>query len=362
MTGLSSGGEIEKWPDVRLGDRLRLQNGYAFKSTDWTSTGRPIIRIQNLNSGTAGYHYYDKELPKRFLAHSGDLLFAWSGTPGTSFGAHIWHGDEAWINQHIFRVEFDPDDFDRNFLRYAINANLAGYVANAQGGVGLAHITKEKLNDSTLLCPALGDQQAVAQLLERVDRLGHRASVHLAGARRSLLRSQVAVLDAACSGRLTEDWRVNQSAGLAAPDTSTIIERRKSRDARGFVAPEASLNDTGGMLPEGWTSAQLGLLLEGIKYGTSHRCTPDPVGVPVLRIPNVSGNRLDVGDLKFAPLPDKESNDLALLATDLLMIRSNGSPHLVGKAVKVTREAIGMAFAGYLMRLRPDLELVLPNF
>ena len=66
----------------------------------------PIIRIQNLNDKDASFNFYDGPVDKRFAVERGDLLFAWSGTPGTSFGAHLWSGDSAVLNQHIFKVEF----------------------------------------------------------------------------------------------------------------------------------------------------------------------------------------------------------------------------------------------------------------
>src|SRR5713226_5217896 len=91
------------WPTVKIGDALHLINGRAFKPTEWTKSGTPIVRIQNLNNPEAPYNYYQGDLPAKISLDDGDLLFAWSGTPGTSFGAHIWRGGKAWLNQHIFK-------------------------------------------------------------------------------------------------------------------------------------------------------------------------------------------------------------------------------------------------------------------
>ena len=76
----------------------------------------------------------------------------------------------------------------------------------------------------------------------------------------------------------------------------------------------------------------------------------------------MSGSRLDTADLKFAPLDVKEADSLRLHLGDLLMIRSNGSVQLVGKTLPTTAEAVDMAYAGYLMRLRLDEEVLLPDF
>jgi len=86
-----------EWKRVRIGDTLRLVNGAAFKPTNWTKDGVPIVRIQNLNNPEAAFNRTTRVLPEKFKLRGGELLFAWSGTPGTSFGAHIWCGGEAWL-------------------------------------------------------------------------------------------------------------------------------------------------------------------------------------------------------------------------------------------------------------------------
>jgi type I restriction enzyme S subunit len=108
--------------------------------------------------------------------------------------------------------------------------------------------------------------------------------------------------------------------------------------------------------------APLGWLLSSIKYGTSKRSEYGVNGTPVLRIPNVSDGRLRLVDLKFAAFLDRELQDLALVPGDILMIRSNGSPQLVGRSVLVNSDAQGMAYAGYLMRLRTDLQVIAPAY
>ena len=94
------------WTATPLGNVIELVNGRAFKPTDWTKDGLKIVRIQNLNNPSAQYNRFSGEVRKRFLIDDGNLLVSWSGTPGTSFGAFIWHGGKAILNQHIFRADF----------------------------------------------------------------------------------------------------------------------------------------------------------------------------------------------------------------------------------------------------------------
>ena len=93
----------DNWALIKLGQAVDLINGRAFKPSDWTPTGFPIVRIQNLNNPLASFNRYDGDVKDKFLIDTGDLLISWSGTPGTSFGAHIWDRGPAVLNQHIFK-------------------------------------------------------------------------------------------------------------------------------------------------------------------------------------------------------------------------------------------------------------------
>jgi type I restriction enzyme S subunit len=66
--------------------------------------------------------------------------------------------------------------------------------------------------------------------------------------------------------------------------------------------------------------------------------------------------------MKYAHLTAKELEGLKLSPGDILMVRSNGSPSLVGKTAIVSCEEAGFAYAGYLIRLRADRDKVLPAF
>jgi type I restriction enzyme S subunit len=115
-------------------------------------------------------------------------------------------------------------------------------------------------------------------------------------------------------------------------------------------------------VPRGWIWTQLGDVAITMRYGTSVKCDYGTKGVPVLRIPNVSGGRISLGDIKFGLLSPAEITDLSVETGDLLLIRSNGSLEIVGRAAVVTPGAAGMCFAGYLVRLRTNFSVVDPNY
>ena len=158
-----------EWPMVAIGEVCNLINGRAFKPQDWKpadSGGLPIVRIQNLNAPDSEFNYYTGEVKDRYIINQGQLLFSWSGSRGTSFGAHIWNGGKAILNQHIFKVEFDQIQATRMYLLYALNRAVAEVEQNLHGGVGLVHITKGNLEKILIPVPALATQQAIVAEIE----------------------------------------------------------------------------------------------------------------------------------------------------------------------------------------------------
>ncbi|MEM1189960.1 MAG: restriction endonuclease subunit S [Pseudomonadota bacterium] len=159
---------------VPFGSTCILQNGRAFKPSEWSSEGVPIVRIQNLNDELKPFNYCNFEVDKKFHVERGDLLFSWSGTPGTSFGAFFWMRGKGYLNQHIFRVDVDESKIDKRYLRYAINSKLGQIIDQAHGGVGLKHITKGKLEAVEIPLPGLDEQQRVAVILGKAENLGRK--------------------------------------------------------------------------------------------------------------------------------------------------------------------------------------------
>lgn len=140
------------WPTRRLDAMCGLVNGRAFKPEEWEEDGLPIIRIQNLNDATKPFNYTTQSLPERFRVRPGDILFSWSGTPGTSFGCFRWSGPEGWLNQHIFNVRLNGALQGDYFIAH-VNLKLVELIAKAHGGVGLQHVTKGMVDETMLMTP-----------------------------------------------------------------------------------------------------------------------------------------------------------------------------------------------------------------
>jgi type I restriction enzyme S subunit len=210
------------WLRAPIGSLCDLKNGRAFKPAEWSQDGLPIVRIQNLNNASAPFNRFKGGYDPKHYLKGGELLFAWSGTPGTSFGAHVWRGGEALLNQHIFRVDFDDALLDPRFFRHAINQKLTELIGVAHGGAGLQHVTKGVFEGTEVSLPPRAEQKRIADKLDTVLTRVDAVNTRLARVAPLLKRFRQSVLAAATSGKLTCD--INAGVWPICTDLGTHCE------------------------------------------------------------------------------------------------------------------------------------------
>ena len=145
-----------------LGSVATYINGRAFKPSEWESTGLPIVRIQNLTDKNAKCHYSSAAYEEKYKIHNGDLLFAWSA----SLGAHIWNQNDAWLNQHIFKV-IPNDNIDKLYLYYYLQKVIAELYLKTHGS-GMVHITKGPFMNTSIPVPSYTEQSRIVAHIEEL--------------------------------------------------------------------------------------------------------------------------------------------------------------------------------------------------
>ena len=150
------------WCEVYVGDLANYTNGKAFKPSDWELKGLPIIRIQNLNDTTCKYNYTSVTHEEKYRITNGDLLFAWAA----SLGVYIWSGENAWLNQHIFKVE--PYAFIEKVYCYYLFQYLIAEFYNRSHGSGMVHITKNEFENTLAYLPPLKEQLRIVAKIEEL--------------------------------------------------------------------------------------------------------------------------------------------------------------------------------------------------
>lgn len=291
---------------VRLGDVATYINGYAFKPSDWSDTGLPIIRIQDLTGNSYQANRYNGEYSSKYEVNNGDVLISWSA----SLGVYVWHGEKALLNQHIFKVVFNKEEISKNFFVYQVE-NILEKAASEAHGATMKHLTKPVFDALPFYLPSVEEQRRIAATLDKVTDLI------------SKRRQQLDKLD----------------------------ELVKARFVEMFGDPATN--------PKGWDKGTIRDVVTEVKYGTSKPAVEGGT-YKYLRMGNITyDGHLDLTDLKYIDVPESELDKCTVKKGDVLFNRTN-SKELVGKTCVYNLDET-MVIAGYIIRVRVN-NRVLPEY
>ncbi len=148
---------------ARLGDIATYINGYAFKPSDWSNVGLPIIRIQDLTGNSYQANRYNGEYAPKYEVNEGDVLISWSA----SLGVYVWQGEKALLNQHIFKVVFDKAEVSKSFFVHQVE-NILEKAASEVHGATMKHLTKPVFDALSFYLPPPDEQRKIAVVLDKV--------------------------------------------------------------------------------------------------------------------------------------------------------------------------------------------------
>lgn len=148
------------------------KNGLAFKKIDFSETGKPVIKIAELNNGiSSNTSYTSGDYGDDVALHWDDLLFSWSGNPQTSIDVFRYRLEEGWLNQHIFKVTENDRLVSKDFLYYVLKS-LKPYfteIATNKQTTGLGHVTLVDLKRMSLIVPERSVQNKIVTILKSID-------------------------------------------------------------------------------------------------------------------------------------------------------------------------------------------------
>ena len=327
----------DHWDRRPLYSLAQWVNGLAFRNIQFSSTGKPVIKIAEIKGGISGQtRFTHQNFDESVRVRSGDLLFSWSGQPETSIDAFWWHGPEGWLNQHIFRITTGTDVDEAFFyylLRY-LKPNFVGIAQNKQT-TGLGHVTKRDLENIVIALPPLPEQRAIAHILGTLDdkiELNRRMNETLEEMARALFKSWFVDFDpvrAKMEGRDT---------GLPSDIAALFPDR--------LVASEL------GEVPEGWGVKALGELSRKPQYGYTESAKDEPIGPKFLRITDINKKAwIEWESVPHCEISEEDFAKYRLHEGDILVARMADPGH--GCMIEEQRYAV---FASYLIRFRPTHE------
>lgn len=234
---------------VRLGDVATYINGYAFKPEDWSDSGLPIIRIQDLTGNSYKTNRFSGKYDKKFEVNDGDILISWSA----SIGVYVWRGEKAVLNQHIFKVKFDKQvNICKKFFIYQVENILKKAILETHGAT-MKHLTKPVFDSLPFYLPDIKKQNEISAILDKISEII------------SLRQRQLKKLDELVKSRFIEMF--------GEPDKNTF----------------------------NWSKEKLGEHLDVVNGFAFKSEGFTDIGIPVLRIGNINSGTFKATNMVFWP-------------------------------------------------------------
>ncbi len=163
-------GEIPKgWKLKPLYELGQFINGAAYKKFEPNKNGKglPVIKIAELKLGiTEQTGFSEVLMEEKYKIKKRDILFSWSGNPDTSIDTFVWHREDAWLNQHIFKV-VPHDGVPRAFLLQLLRSKKPVFmeIARNKQTTGLGHVTVKDLKEIQVALPSRNRWEEATRLL-----------------------------------------------------------------------------------------------------------------------------------------------------------------------------------------------------
>ncbi len=176
---------VDKWPEVALGDLVTIKHGWAFKGEQFTDErrGRPIVvNIGNFRY-TGGFRFsestvreYTGTYPRDYELMSGEILLAMtcqtSGGEILGIPARVPDDGQSYLhNQRLGKVIVRENDaIDSSFLYWLfLWPKFNRSLVETASGTKILHTSPARIEAFRFRLPPLEEQQAIRMILDSIE-------------------------------------------------------------------------------------------------------------------------------------------------------------------------------------------------
>jgi len=260
---------MSEWRDkVKLAELIEVQNGFAFSSKDYSTTGHFLMRIGNVQDG-----YISMAQPKfvklpadgslrRFELSENDILASLTGNVGRVGVIKAEHLPAA-LNQRVAKINIrDHSYIDKDYFLLFLRSHLfREALAGAGHGTAQQNVSTKDLVEIKIPVPSLDEQQRIVALLNEA-------------------------FEALATAKANAEQNLKNARALFESHLESVLSQPR----------------------EGWKATTLGAeidLLAGFAF-KSAQYTNDGDGIRLLRGDNIIQGRLRWDDVKKWPANDTQ--------------------------------------------------------
>lgn len=255
------------WSSASLGEIADCRLGKMLDQAKNQGELRPYLRNVNVQWGQIDLDDVKEmritdEERERYAVKPGDLLVCEGGEPGR---CAIWSSDqEMYLQKALHRVRPRGGTLPEYLRWWLQDAANTGRLNDLFTGSTIKHLPGRQLARVQVAVPPVDEQTRIVERLAKLDARRAAAAAHLLSARATVGRLRTAILAAACSGRLTDDWRDTNPASTADALEALLLGTPPSGkpisagvgQAQGLTS-EAQLE----LLPPSWSLVRIGDIL-----------------------------------------------------------------------------------------------------
>lgn len=199
----------KKWITIELNKVLKIQNGFAFKSSNFNSDGigMPLIRIRDIKNSTMET-FYDGIILEDFIVTEGDLIIGMDG----DFNSNFWKGSPALLNQRVCRLIPDENFILKKLLYYGL-PNYLNKINENTSSTTVKHLSSKSIGEIPFPLPPLAEQNRIVTKLDTLFAQLETIKASMAKIPVLLKEFRQQVLTQAVTGKLTEEWRKGKELG-----------------------------------------------------------------------------------------------------------------------------------------------------
>ncbi len=362
------------WRRAKLGEVSKTTSGGtpSRKNAEYFTGDIPWVKSGELPDGIVTD--VEERITEDAVANSSAKLFPAGTLLIALYGATVGKlgilKEDATTNQAVCAI-FPHEDIDTKYLFWYLRFVRSDLVAQAVGGAQ-PNISQGILRELQVPIAPRNQQKRIVEEIEKQFSRLDEAVANLKRVKSNLKRYKASVLKAAVEGKLVETEAELARRECRSYETGEELlqrilkERREKWTGRGKYKEPAAPDITDlPELPEGWVWATVEQIAAELMNGYGKRSQVGGTPQVVLRLADIVDGEISFANVRKINCTADEVDKYGLQANDLLVLRVNGSPDLVGRFVFVHQTPEIALYCDHFIRARcvtSDMAIWLRNY
>ena len=174
--------EFENYSFKEIREGASVFSGFAFKSSDFTNEGIPVIKIKNIQNKHVNLiedneYFPQKKLNKqheKFILKDNEVLIAMTGqgSLGRVGRLKLGNGEIMIVNQRVGKFVADEKNLNLNYLYHVLSSETYEKILFDRGtGSGQPNLSPDIILGTEIPFPTFSIQKKIAYILDKLDDL-----------------------------------------------------------------------------------------------------------------------------------------------------------------------------------------------